>query len=77
MVEAQLAKVYKIHRLHLYRGERPPPPTSVQHMTLNNLMAWLHSWSSPSLTLLQGPLLPGIVVPYKVPSIGHVEYFNH
>ena len=29
---------YRIHRLPLCRGVRPPPPTSVLNMTLNNLM---------------------------------------
>ena len=28
----------RIHRLHLWRGVRPPPPTSVLDMTLSNLM---------------------------------------
>ena len=31
----------RMHRLHFCRGVRSPPPTSVQIMTLNNLMVRL------------------------------------
>ena len=34
----------RIHRLHLRRGVRPPPPTSVQDMILNNLMVRFQWW---------------------------------
>ena len=37
--------ICRIHRLHLCRGVRPPPPlTSVLDMTLNNLIARLQYW---------------------------------
>ena len=32
--------------------------------------------STPSLTLLSGPLWPGVVVPVRVPSKGQIELFN-
>ena len=34
-------------------------------------------WSTPSLSLLPDPLLPKVVVPGRVPSVGQVELFNH
>ena len=60
----------RIHWLHFCRGERPPPPTCVLIMTLNNLMVklpvMLVPWgirNTPSLPLLPGPLWPSIVAP--------------
>ena len=34
-------------------------------------------WITSSLQLLPGPLLPRMVVPFRVPSIGYIELFNH
>ena len=33
--------------------------------------------NTPSLSLLQGPLWPGVVVPVSVSSMGKKELFNH
>ena len=34
-------------------------------------------WSIPSLILLPGPLLPEMVLPFRVSSIDQTEMFNH
>ena len=34
-------------------------------------------WSTPSLPLLPGPLLPRVVVPIRVPAMVQKEMFNH
>ena len=33
--------------------------------------------STSCLPLLLGSLLPGVIVPFRVPSIGQMELFNH
>ena len=45
-------------------------------MTLNNLIMNLQLWgmqSTPSLPSMLGPLLPEVVVPDRVPSMGQIE----
>ena len=37
----------------------------------------LRMYSTPSLPLLPGPLLPRLVVPVKVPSVAQIELFNY
>ena len=54
----------RIHRLHLSRGVRTPPPTSVLDMTLNNLMLW-QMWVTSSLPFLPDPLWPEMVLFYQ------------
>ena len=50
----------RIHRQHLYRVVRPPPPTRVLDMTLNYLLVRLQSWSSRECGVpLSLPSLPG------------------
>ena len=72
----------RIHRLHLYRGIRPPPPhththtTSVLGMILNNLMELWGMLHIPLLPLLSGPLWPGVVAPDRVLSFGQIELFD-
>ena len=34
-------------------------------------------WNTPSFPLLPGLLIPGVVVPVRVPSMGQIEIFNH
>ena len=69
----------KIHQLHLCRGLRPSPPTSVLHMTLNNLLPRLQpmrfgEYRKPlQLLMLSGLLSPGVVAPDRVLSMGQIE----
>ena len=66
----------RIHRLHLCSGVRLTP-TSVQDMTLNNLMVrLLELWgmqSTPSLPSHPGPLCLRVVTPDRVLSMGQIE----
>ena len=34
-------------------------------------------WSTPSLSLFPGPLRTRVVVPIRVPSVGHIELLNN
>ena len=67
----------RIHRLHLCRGLRPPPPTSVLDMTLKQsdgeVLAMLERWgmqSNLSLASLPSPLWPRVVAPDRALSMG-------
>ena len=67
----------RIHRLHLCRGVRTPPPTSVLDMTLKQSIgevpAMLELWgmrSTPLLPSLPGPLWSGVVAPDRALSMG-------
>ena len=68
----------RIHRLHLCRGVRPPP-TSVQDMTLNNLIVrfqwcWgFGEWQYPLFPLLFGPLWPGMVAPDRTLFMSQIK----
>ena len=79
---AQLFGGCSIHWLHLCRGVKTPPPTSVLVMTLNHQMASLKSvelrgiHSTLSLPLLPGPLLPRVVEPDRVLSMGQTEVWH-
>ena len=60
----------RIHRLLLCRGVRPPPnTTSVLNITLNHLMELWGMWSTSSLSLLPGPLWPGVAASNRVLSM--------
>ena len=72
--------LYNTLTASLQGGETPLPATSVLDMTLNNLMLrfqWCWSfggmWSTSSLTLLPGPLWPGVVAPDRVLSVCRIE----
>ena len=69
---AQLAGAVEYTDCFSAEGVRPPPPTSVLDMTLNNLMVrFQHCWNlTPSLPSLPGPLWPGVVAPDKGPIYG-------
>ena len=64
--------------LHLCRGVRPPPQRVywIWHKAIWVLKLW-GIWSNPSLPLLSGPLWTWVVVPFRVPSMGQIELFNH
>ena len=63
------------------RGARPPPPKKkvAMGMTLElimNLQFW-GEWSTPSFSLLWGPLWPYVIVPVRVHSMGQVDLFKY
>ena len=66
---------YKIHRLHLCRGVRPPNecPAYDTKQSDGEVSIMLGLWgirSTPSLPLLPGPLWPGMVAPDRALSMG-------
>ena len=73
----------RIHQLHLCREVRPHPTNKCPGYYTkpsDGKAPVLELWgmgSTPSLPLLPGPLWPGVVVPYRVLSMGHIELFNH
>ena len=65
-----------ICQLHLCRGIKPPPNECLGYGKAPVLELW-GMWSTLSLPLLPGSLLPGVVVPVRVLSMGQIELFNH
>ena len=68
----------RIHRLHLYRGVRPPQRVSWydNRQSGGEVPVMLEFWgmeSTPSLPWLQCPLWPGVVAPDRVLSMGQME----
>ena len=64
----------RIHWLHLCRGVRPPSPNEYPgHDTKQSdgEVQVMHGiWSTPSLSLLPGPLWPEVVAPDRALSVG-------
>ena len=52
----------------LLRSKTPNLAMSALDMILNDLMVKLQSWSTPLLSLLPGPLKPGVVGPIASPQ---------
>ena len=71
----------RIYWLHLYRGVRPPLSECPGYDTKQSddmalsLEFW-GMWSTLSLPLLPGPLLPGVVTPERILSIVQIELFE-
>ena len=70
----------RIHRLHLCRGVRPPPPMSVLIYDTKQsdgevpaMLELLKMRSTPLLPLLPGPLGPGVVAPDRALFMGEIE----
>ena len=69
----------RIHQLHLCRRVRLPPSecpgydTKSSHGEVLVMLELWGMWSTPSLPSLQGPLLPGVVEPDRVLSMGQIK----
>ena len=71
----------RIHRLHLCRRVGPPPPTNEcpdidtkrSNAEFPVMLELWGMWSTPSLSLLPGPLWPRMVAPDKVLCMGQIE----
>ena len=69
----------RIHQLHLCRGVRPPPNECPWYDSKQSdgheapVMLELWEMLSTSLSLLPGPLWPGVVTPDRVLSMGQIE----
>ena len=70
---------YRIYRLHLCRGVRPPTNECPWYDTKQSdgedpvMLEFGEIRSTPSLPSLQGSLWPGVVAPDRVLSIGQIE----
>ena len=66
---------YRIHRLHLCRGVRPPTPghdTKLSDRVIPVMQKFWEMRSNLSLPSLPGPLCPGVVAPDRAPSMGQI-----
>ena len=69
-----------IGRLSCPRSVKTPPQKRVFGITLswlNSSSATLGLYSTPSLSLLPGPLRHGVVISIKILFIGHIPLFEN
>ena len=74
----------RLSRVHLCKGVRPLPPILSQRVSWIQLnyseapvLGLSRMWSTPSLSLLPGPLWPAEIIILRDQSIDQIHLFNH